>query len=181
MLNSKSLIKISAGLILVSTIGFSSKAQAQTATVPFGATVTNTCAFINPAPGVLAKSGTSAAMEGSGGLSGFTFGNAGRISVDCNGGGSLTVALPAVAAVPGTFAPAVLQSTVQRGISTDFTSINSGGPFAPGAWTGKSAAPLAIPVGVSDLKVAMVAGTFADGFVPSGNYSYNVTLTVTPN
>ena len=77
MLNSKSLIKISAGLILVSTIGFSGKAHAQSVAVPFSGNVTNTCLFTTPTAGVLAKSGTSAAMEGSGGLTGFNVGTAG--------------------------------------------------------------------------------------------------------
>ena len=183
MLNSKSLIKISAGLILVSTIGFSGKAHAQTATVPFSGSVLNTCIFTTPTTGVLVKSGTSAAMESSGGLTGFTIGTASTVSVDCNGGGSLTVAVPVVASgVPAAFAPAVVQSIVQRGTNTgaaDFIS-STGGPFAAGAWT-KPTTALVLPVGNSALNVAMVAGTFADGPLPSGSYGYNVTLTVVPN
>ena len=183
MLNSKSLIKISAGLILVSTIGFSGKAHAQSVPVPFSGNATNSCTLTASAPGTLVKSGTLAAMEGSAGVSGFNVGTAGTASVDCTNGGSLTVAVPVASAVPAGFAPAVLQSVVQRGTSTtaaDFTSADTGGPFDTNAWT-KPTASLAIPVGVSALNVAMVAGTQANGPLPSGSYSYTVTLTVVSN
>lgn len=186
MLNSKSLIKISAGLILVSTIGFSGKAHAQTAIVNSSGTASNSCTLTASTAGILVKSGTLAAMEGSAGVSGFTVGNAGTATVNCTNGGSLTVAAPApVGAVPMGFTPAVLQSVVQRGSGTstnpaDFTSANTGGPFDTNAWT-KPTTPLAIPLGVSALNVAMVAGAPTAGPVPSGNYSYDVTLTVVSN
>ena len=181
MLNSKSLIKISAGLILVSTIGFSGKAHAQTADVTFSGNATNNCTIVASATGALAKSGSSAAMEGSGGLTGFgNIGTAGTASVACTNGGSLTVGAPvASGALPMGFAQTVVQSVVQRGASTEFTS-STGGPFNAGAWN-KPTTPLVIPAGTSALNVAMVAGAFADGPVPTGAYSYNVTLTVVSN
>ena len=184
MLNSKSLIKISAGLILVSTIGFSGKAHAQT-TVPLSGAVSNTCTFGTPTAGTLVQSTTSAAMEGSSGVNGLNVGTAGKVTVTCNGGGSVTVAVPVFnGTVPTGFAQTVVQSMVQRGTTTaatDFTSIANGGTFFPGAWTGKATAPLAIPVGTSDLNVAMVAGKLDAGPLRSGNYAYNVTLTVVAN
>ena len=184
MLNSKSLIKISAGLILVSTIGFSGKAHAQSADVTLSGNATNSCTLTSSASGALVKSGALAAMEGSTGVSGFGVGNAGTATVNCTNGGNLTVAAPvAVGAVPMGFAPAVLQSVVQRGGNTnpaDFTSTSTGGPFDTNAWT-KNTTPLSIPAGVSALNVAMVAGTPNAGPVPTGTYSYNVVLTVVSN
>lgn len=183
MLNSKSLLKVSAGLILVSTIGFSAKAQAQSVDVPFNGVAPSSCAFTVPTAGTLAKAGTLAIMEGSIGVTGLGAGNAGKVSVNCNSGGNLTVAVPAVVTVPASFAPVVVQSIVQRGTNTgatDFTSANTGGPYDTGAWT-KSTAPLTLPVGNSDLNVAMIAGARSDGNVPSGSYSYNVVLTVVSN
>ena len=186
MLNSKSLIKISAGLILVSTIGFSGKAHAQSADVTLSGNATNSCTLTSSASGALVKSGALAAMEGSTGVSGFGVGNAGTATVNCTNGGNLTVAAPvAVSAVPMGFAPAVLQSVVQRGSGTstnpaDFTSANTGGQFDTNAWN-KPTTALSIPAGVSALNVAMVAGTPTAGPIPSGNYSYKVVLTVVTN
>ena len=183
MLNSKSLIKVSAGLILVSTIGFSGKAQAQSVAVPFGGSASSTCEFTASTAGILVRSATSAAMEGSSGVSGLSAGNAGTATVNCTNGGSLTVAVPVPISVPVGYVPAVLQSIVQRGTnigSADFTSANTGGPFDTNAWN-KPTAALAIPVGVSALNIAMVAGTQANGPVPSGNYKYDVVLSIVSN
>ena len=183
MLNSKSLLKVSAGLILVSTIGFSAKAQAQSVDVPFNGDALNSCAFTVPTAGTLAKTDAFASMEGSTGVTGFGIGTAGKVSVNCSSGGNLTVAVPANIAMPVGFAPAVVQSVVQRGINTaatDFTSANAGGSYDQGAWT-KATTPLVLPTGNSDLNVAMIAGVRSTGSVPSGNYKYNVMLTVVSN
>ena len=183
MLNSKSLIKISAGLILVSTIGFSGKAHAQTATVNSSGTASNSCTLTASTAGILVKSGTLAAMEGSTGVSGLNVGNAGTASVNCTNGGSLTVAAPVAVSVPAGFTQTVLQSVVQIGGNTtpdDFTSANTGGPFKTGTWAKKTTA-LAIPAGPLALNVAMVAGAPTAGAVPSCIFSYDVTLTVVSN
>lgn len=182
MLNFKSLLKVSAGLILVSTIGVSTKAQAQSADVPFGGTIPSNCVFGTPTPGILVKTGTFAAIEGSTGVSGVNFGTAGKVSVNCSTGATLTVAAPTAVVVPATFVPAKTQSVVQRGTNTaltDFASANTGGPFWPAS--AFPAQGITLPAGNSDLNVAMVAGDVVSGSIPSGSYSYYVRVTVAPN
>ena len=185
MLNSKSLLKVSAGLLLVSTIGFSGKAHAQSVDVPFSGVEPASCAFTAPTAGVLAKVGASAAMEGSAGVTGFNVGTSGKVSVTCSNGGTLTTAVPApTAALPAGFTPGVVQAVVQRGAAIgigDFTSANTGGNFDTGVWN-KPTAAMVIPANAATaLNVAMVTGNRAAGAVPSGTYSYNVKLTVVSN
>jgi hypothetical protein len=183
MLNIKYCTKLSASLLLLSSIVFAAQAQAQSIDVPFNGTITNTCTFGVVTDGQLAQAGSLAAIEGSTGVDTLGTGNAAQVSVDCPNGANLTVAAPVAVSVPPTFNPSVIQSIVQRGsntASTDFTSANVNGPFDSNVWD-KSTAPLVLPAGNSDLNVAMIAGENAVGTIPSGFYSYTVTLTVAPN
>jgi hypothetical protein len=169
--------------MLLGSIAFAAKAQAAPVTtdVPFNGAITGTCTFGTPTAGVLAQTGTFQAVEGSGGMSGgFATGTAGSVTVNCSGGGSLTTAVPAQVSVPAGFTPAVQQSVVELVGSNTFTSANSGGSFDTGTWA-KPTTPITLPTGTSNLNVAMVAGTRTNGNPLSGNYSYKVTLTATPN
>lgn len=187
MANIKYYVQLSASLLLLGAISFATQAQAEDedVTVRFSGTIASTCSFGPPTDGVLAKSGTLAAIEGSAGVDGLSTGNAGQVSVECSNGGQLIVATVEDFQQPGAFQPKIVQAIVQRGnntASSDFTSMNTGGPFGSRVWRDRSStAPLQLPTGLSELNVAMIAGDDVDGTLPSGDYDYRVTLTVTPN
>jgi hypothetical protein len=179
MLSAQSCLKLSANLLFLSTIGFSTPAQAQSVDVPFSGSVPPTCTFGTITNGILVKDPTRAAIAGSVGVTALTVGTAGKANITCTSSTTLTVASPTAVSVPGSFSPAILQSVVQRGTNinpSDFTSTSVGGSFVPTPTT-----PLALPAGASLLNVAMVAGTTTPGSIPSGSYSYTVKLTVASN
>jgi hypothetical protein len=181
MLNAKSLLKLSAGLLVLGSIGIASKAQAQTADVPFNGTIPNVCSFGTPVSGTLSQSGTFAAIEGSTGITGLSSGTAGSVSVTCSSNaGTLSIAAPVTVAAPATFAPATVQSIVQLGATANMTSAKTGPSFNNTVWNGATT-PIALPAGISDLKVGMVAGVNTAGTLPGGTYSYTVKLTVAAN
>lgn len=181
MLNSKSLIKVSAGLLLVSTIGFSGKAHAQTVDVPFSGLAPNSCAFGTPTAGTLAKTGALAAMEGGVGVTGMTNGTAGKVTVTCSSGGTVSAAVPTVVVKPAAFNPTITQAVVQLGATNTFTS-SPGTQFAGIPWNRPTVAmPIPASATPNDLNVAMITGATTNGTVPTGTYSYTVRLTATSN
>lgn len=174
---------ISAPLVFLSiTLGVANKAQAQSIDVPFSGTLPSACTFGTITDGVLVKDPARASIAGSAGITGLSVGTAGKVTVTCASAATLTVGVPTPVSVPGTFAPAIRQSIVQRGTSLtpgNLTSANVGGNFDPTIPIPTT--PITLPIGASNLNVAMVAGVNAPGSIPSGSYSYTVTLTVVGN
>jgi hypothetical protein len=178
MLKIKSVLRV-AGLAIVGAVAAASQTHAQTVNVPFDGNIPNTCTFGAPVAGVLAKSGNAVTVEGAGGIPGLTGGTAGSVTLNCLGGGNVTVAAPVVVAVPAGFNPAVSQAIVRLGTTANYTS--NGGPYDNGGWA-KPEAALAVPANAQTLTVGMIAGTpGSTGAIPFGNYSYTVTLTAAPN
>jgi hypothetical protein len=178
MLKIKSVLRV-AGLAIVGAVAAASQTHAQTVNVPFDGNILNTCTFGAPVAGVLAKSGNAVTVEGAGGIPGLTGGTAGSVTLDCLGGGNVTVAAPVVVAVPAGFNPAVSQAIVRLGTTANYTS--NGGPYDNGGWD-KPQTALAVPAGAQTLTVGMIAGTpGSTGAIPFGNYGYTVTLTAAPN
>jgi hypothetical protein len=182
MLNAKSLLKLSAGLLVLGSIAVAGQAQAQTADIPFNGTIPNACSFSTPVSGTLSQAGTFAAMEGSTGITGLGGGGtAGTVSVTCSSNtGTLSIDAPVRLAAPTTFAPATVQSIVQLGATATLTSAKTGPSYDTAVWNGATT-PIALPTGTSNLKVGMVAGVRTAGALPSGPYSYTVKLTVAAN
>jgi hypothetical protein len=184
MFSIKNALKVS-GLVLAGAIAFApGKAHAQvTQDIPFTGGFGGTCTFGALTGGNLVRTGTLNALEGSAGLTGFGTGAAGRTTLTCTAGGTLTTAVPTVVAVPAGFTGTMRQSVVQLGTTTNFTSASSGANFDTGAWA-KPTTPLIIPGGTAQtLNVGMVAGTpGSTGVAPAtGAYSYTVRLTATSN
>jgi hypothetical protein len=180
MLKIKSVLRV-AGLAIVGAVAAASQTHAQTVNVPFDGNILNTCTFGAPVAGVLAKSGNAVTVEGAGGIPGLTGGTAGSVTLNCLGGGNVTVAAPVVVAVPAGFNPPVRQAIVRLGTTADYTNNAAGGNYDTGAWN-KPTAALAVPAGAQTLTVGMIAGTpFSNGAIPFGNYGYTVTLTAAPN
>jgi hypothetical protein len=172
MSNAKHCLRLTAGFFLLSAIALTPKAQA------------GTCSFDVPVSGSLAKSTSGDSVEGSTGLTGFNIGTAGKVTITCSDGGLLTISAPNPISTPPNFSESRAQALVQRGSNTaptDFTTTLRGAvtPY-PAPWN-KSTAPMAIPIGVSTLNVAMTAGTTPGGTINSGFYSYGVQLSVIPN
>lgn len=170
-----------ASCVALGSIALGDKAHAQSVDVPFGGTLTNTCVFGAPTAGVVARTGVSNAVEGSAGVTGFNVGTAGRVTLNCNAGGSVLTAVPAIAAVPAAFAPTIRQAVVQVNTSAVYTSRSTGANFDTGIWNKPTAAAI-VPAGLQTLNVAMIAGTpGSTALPPAGTYTYNVRLTATSN
>lgn len=176
-------ITLIASLAAVSTLTMVSQASAGTGVVPFNGSITAnpTCTFSNIVGGTLTNTGTNEWVEGSQGIPGLSAGgNAGSATVTCSTSGSLTTSVPVKVSAPSAFVPEIEQAIVYDG--TNYTTNSTGAKFDNGAWD-KPTTPIAItnstPV---NLKVGMIAGKRAfDASVPTGTYTYNVTLTATPN
>jgi hypothetical protein len=191
MSNVKSLIRISAGLLVLGSIGVAGQAQAQTVDMPFDGNVPGACTFGTVTPGVLAKSPNGFAVMGAGG--GVvpplpTNGSAARVTVTCTGISAVTIAVP-TGAGPAGFAPATVQGIVQKGTGLlDMASARSGPAFDGGAgpW---GIANTSVPLGngITQLNVSLAVGTGNNlpptppSAVTPGNYSYKVNLSITGN
>jgi hypothetical protein len=196
MLNTKSYRQLSAGLLVVSSIlGFAFQAQAQTVNVPFSGNVPGTCTFGTPVAGTLVKHpnpGTVAVLAATGPISlgASTAGTPGSVTINCQSTSVVTVAVP-VGSGPSGFAPATVQSIVQRnGGSTilDLASARTGAPMDTfGPWSSATNPTLSLPSGLTTLNVHMAAGTPLNNPgplpapLPLGNYNYTVNLSVTGN
>jgi hypothetical protein len=188
MLNAKSLIKVSAGLLLVGTIACASQAQAQSVNIPMNGNLPGTCTFGAVSGGTLAKHPSPyAVMAATGGFPGAV-GTAGRVTVTCQGSSALTIA-PPVGSGPIGFTPGVVQAVVQKGNSTippDMASANTGGTFEPsGPWNITNPS-MPLTSGSTILNVSMVAGSGPlspppTAPLPTGNYNYTINLSITGN
>jgi hypothetical protein len=129
----------------------------------------------------LAATGNNPWVEASTGTTIGTTGNAGQTTVNCTSGGALSVAAPVQVVAPAGFVETIKQAVVYDATANAFTS--AGGPFNNSGWS-KPTAALTIPANTNRvLRVGMIAGvtTPGGGAVPSGTYTYRVTLTATPN
>jgi hypothetical protein len=178
MLNSKSLIKVSAGLLLLSTIGFAGKAQAQSVDVPFNLTTGASCTFGTPTPGGLILQNGIVGVMAVGNIAIVSGpGTPGTVTLNCTNGGTLAVAAPVTVAAPAGFAPPSRESLA--GFGSTITSAAIGNRFL-----GVSTTPAAVPPGPQTVSVGMLAGTPnapVPAAPPSGTYSYTVRLTATSN
>ncbi len=191
MLKSNSCLKFSAGLLALSALVWASPAQSQTVNIPMNGNVPGSCTFGAVSGGTLAKvSGPAPIMMASGGgISGgiFSAGTAGRVTVTCQNSSALTIS-PPTGSGPIGFAPSVVQAVVQKGTSlssTDLAGANIGGTFEPvGPWATTNPT-LPLQSGPTVLNVSMVAGVTPSSPpappLPTGNYTYNITLTITGN
>jgi hypothetical protein len=193
MSNVKSLLRISAGLLVLGAIGVAAQAQAQTVTMPFDGNVPGSCAFGTVTPGVLAKpafgpGANYVVMATGGGLPIPPTGTASSVTVTCTNNSVLTIA-PPTGSGPVGFAPAVRQAIVQRNNNAgplDQASANVGGVFEPGGPWNVTNPTMPLNPGPQLLNVSMVAGNgplapIPPTPLPTGNYSYTVNLSITGN
>ncbi len=191
MSNVKSLIRISAGLLVLGSIGVAGQVQAQTVDMPFDGNVPGACTFGTVTPGVLARSTPVAVLAAGGGIfpPTSTNGSAARVTVVCTGNSALTIGVP-TGAGPAGFVPNTVQGIVQRGTNSgpgDVASAKSGPAFEnAGPWaTTNATMPLA--AGPTQLNVSLAVGTGVTvpptppSAVTPGNYSYKVNLSITGN
>jgi hypothetical protein len=173
MSNVKSLIRISAGLLVLGSIGFAGQAQAQSVDMPFDGNVPGSCTFGTVTPGVLVRSSLGAVMAAGGGVFGPTptNGTAARVTVTCTGGSALTVAVP-TGAGPAGFVPNTVQAIVQKANGPEIASARLGPAFDP--ITGATQLNVSLAVGAG-------AGVPNSPPIPTGNYSYKVNLSITGN
>lgn len=179
-------LALTAGFAILGAVAFAPNVQAQTATasetVPFSGTVGSACTFTNTQPGTLEAPGdTPTFIAGNVGVFSEGNGTAGQTTVNCSGGGSLTVAQPNPINVPPGFNPAVMQAIVATETDVSPYLSSPGARFDGGSWS-QVTPTLTIPTGEDlALQVAMVAGERNGPVIPSGMYEYEVTLTATPN
>ncbi|MDB9375639.1 hypothetical protein [Nodularia sphaerocarpa] len=146
-------------LILAGAVGFASSAQAQTADVPFAGFVGTGCTLL-PTPGVLIPNAGDTALSSSEG----TGATSGTVIINCSGNAAVTVAEPVIVTVPAGADGAVLASTLTVGSDSISGLVNDTLALVfPG-----------LPV-VADVDMT---ATLAGG-LPTGAYSYIVTVTAT--
>jgi hypothetical protein len=192
MSNVKSLIRISAGLLVLGAIGVAAQAQAQTVDMPFDGNVPGICTFGTITPGVLAKSPNGFAVMGAGGgvvPPVAANGTPARVTVTCNGNSAVTIAVP-TGSGPAGFAPATVQGIVQKGTSlnvADMASARSGPVFDGGGVWAVPTTNVPLTPGPTQLNVSLAVGTGNNlpptppSAVTPGNYSYKVNLSITGN
>jgi hypothetical protein len=163
----------------LSAVAFNPKAQAEPATqdINFAGSVPAVCTFSNTTAGSLVSA--NGRLKGTGGLANVAGGTYGTTSVVCNGGAALSVAAPVQVTAPAGFTAVNTQTIVYdwnygewlRTVPTSgdvmFNGLNSD-PLTLGANQPRS------------YGVGMVVVPTNDIVLP-GSYSYNVTLTATPN
>jgi hypothetical protein len=196
MSNVKSLIRISAGLLVLGSIGLAAQAQAQTVDMPFDGNVPGSCTFGTVTPGVLVRAngpGVAAVMATGGGTpigGGPGVGTASKVTVTCTAPSVLSVAVPTGSGPVG-FTPGTVQTLVQRatgGGPLDYASATAGPNYETiGPWS-QTNRTMTLNAGPTPLNVNMVAGfgnnnppPLPPAPLPTGNYSYKVNLSITGN
>lgn len=158
-------LALTAGLAVISAIALAPKAHAQVAagpaneTVEFSGTVGSTCQFSGTKAGVLGASPNGMATK--------EVGTSGETTVNCTGGGEVSVSPPRKSDAPTNFtaAPGSLKAYIS---DPQGETRNSDSPE-----------PLQVLPGANVLlKVDMEVGS--EGTLPPGVYEYEVTLTATP-
>jgi hypothetical protein len=189
MSNVKSLIRISAGLLVLGSIGVAAQAQAQTVDMPFDGNVPGSCTFGTVTPGVLTRFSPVAVMAAGGGVVPPTLpggGTAARVTVTCTGNSALTVAAPTGTA-PAGYVPTTVQAIVQKATNGAETASAKLGPVfdTVGPWNQPMTTTMPLTVGPTQLNVSLAVGAGGNvpnqPIVPTGNYSYKVNLSITGN
>ena len=163
----------------LSAVAFNPKAQAEPATqdINFAGSVPAVCTFSNTTAGSLV--GANGRLKGTGGLANVAGGTYGTTSVVCNGGAALSVAAPVPVTVPAGFTAVNTQTIVyDPTYGQNLRTVPTSGDVM---FNGLNSAPLALGANeFHSYRVGMVVVPTNDTIVP-GSYSYNVTLTATPN
>jgi hypothetical protein len=188
MSNVKSLIRISAGLLVLGSIGVAAQAQAQTVDMPFDGNVPGACTFGTVTPGVLTRFSPVGILAAGGGIMAPTplSGTAARVTVTCTGNSALTVAVP-TGTVPAGYVPTTVQGIVQKTTNGPEMASAKSGPFfdtvAP--WNLPMTPTMPLGAGPTQLNVSLAVGAGAgvpnQPLIPTGNYSYKVNLSITGN
>ncbi len=127
-----------AGFVILSAVAFTPKASAQSVNqdVPFSATVTSTCAFIgNAQPGTLTLSGPPPEDPGSQGRSLSSTnpgGQSGQVTVNCSGGGGVSVSTPQPQTVPAGYSPDDAIATISSSSFDASSDVQDILPVSPG-------------------------------------------------
>ena len=159
-------------------VAFNPKAQAETKTVNFAATVAKLCTFSGTTSGTLAPG--DGWLEGSGGIPGLEIGTSGSTTLSCNGAATVSAGVPVKLSAPAGFDDTNRQSVVYDAETTNAASSSTGTRL----WAAYTNSNIAVPADQSRvLKVAMSAGAAPGtaGNVVAGTYSYKVVVTATPN
>ena len=156
-------------LLLVSTTAFTSEAQAQTTTgtVEFSGVVGGACTFSNPVPGTLVLNSSDDSFLGSDSNNpDYAGGSAAEIDVNCSADATLSIDSP------NATGDALPEST----LTATATSSNLGLDFQSDGTVNNGS----IAGGQQDtIQVNMLVDN-ASNAVDPGTYSYEVTLTATP-
>jgi hypothetical protein len=181
-------LTLTAGLAVLCTVAFAAKVSAQAApateTLEFTGTVGSVCSFpSSDSVGTLEAAPDNKSLEASNGIPGTSnLGSPVEITVRCSSGGTVTVATPEQTNGPswsgGSFAFAY-SSTLSPDITT-----SSGIPGnVPSSFSlSENTTPLTIPSNDEvTLNVGMLAVNGEDAPLPDGNYTFNVTVTASPD
>ena len=166
------------GIAALSAVAFNPKAQAETKTVNFAATVAKLCSFSSTTSGTLAPG--DGWLEAAGGIPGLEIGISGSTTLSCNGAATVSAGVPVKLSAPAGFDDTNRQSVVYDAETTNAASSSTGTRL----WAGYTNSNIAVPADQSRvLKVAMSAGAAPGtaGNVVAGTYSYKVIVTATPN
>ena len=190
MLNAKSYFKFSANLLFLGTIVSTSQAQAQLVNIPINGNLPGSCTFGAINGGTLVKHPSLPAVTATGGgvsVGGQSAGTAGSVTVNCQNSSALTIS-PPIGLGPSGFTPSAVQALVQKGNSTallDMASANMGGTFeAVGPWNTTNPT-MQLQTGSTVLNISLAAGSGQNNllapFLPTGNYTYTINLSITGN
>ena len=166
------------GIAALSAVAFNPKAQAETKTVNFAATVAKLCTFSGTTSGTLAPG--DGWLEAAGGIPGLDTGTSGSTTLSCNGSATVSAGVPVKISAPAGFNDTNRQSVVYDAETTNAASSSTGTRL----WAVYTNPSITVPADQSRvLKVAMSAGAAPGtaGNVVAGTYSYKVIVTATPN
>lgn len=177
-------LTIASGLAVLSAIAFAPQALADPVTIDteFEGIVGTVCTFTNLENGILAKDDDNDDqwwLEASAGTNAGNLGQAAKVTINCNTGGTVTVAQPVKLTAPATFNGNIAHAVVYRP-DGQFTTSGTRESFN---WWPNDTEELQIPNAQDlTLRIAMIVGD-NQGFqpVPNGVYRYKVTITATPN
>jgi hypothetical protein len=163
----------------LSAVAFNPKAQAEPATqdINFAGSIPAVCTFSNTTGGTLVNA--NGILRGTDNLGNFPGGNYGTTSLVCNGGAALSVSAPVQVTAPAGFSAVNTQTLVYDTFGAFLRTVPASGDVVFG--DGYNSDPLSVNANESrSYKVGMVVVPTGFTVLP-GSYSYNVTLTATPN
>ncbi|TVU51871.1 MAG: hypothetical protein EA414_20495 [Arthrospira sp. PLM2.Bin9] len=177
-------LTVASGLALLSAIAFAPQAVADPVTIDaeFEGIIGTVCVFSELQNGTLAKDDDNDNqwwLEASAGTDAGNLGEAGAVTINCNTGGTVTVAQPVQLAAPAAFNGTIAHAVVY-GPEGQLTTSGTRENFD---WWPNDTDDLQIPNAQDlTLRIAMIVGDNRDFQpVPNGVYRYSVTITATPN